>query len=91
MGFVDAIWHLLNLFGPAAGMALMAPTLAKLLWRRALRPVAWHSLAGWTFAACAAVLGFGVIAGGAALLAKVAVFVFLVLFVVSLVVGRRLR
>ena len=42
-------------------------------------------------AACAAVLGFGVIAGGAALLAKVAVFVFLVLFVVSLVVGRRLR
>ncbi|MBP9142867.1 MAG: DUF1328 domain-containing protein [Thermoanaerobaculia bacterium] len=40
-------------------------------------------------AVIAAVLGFAVIAGTAALLAKVAVFVFLVLFVVALVVGRR--
>jgi uncharacterized membrane protein YtjA (UPF0391 family) len=40
-------------------------------------------------AVIAAVLGFGVIAGTAALLAKVAFFVFLVLFVVSLVLGRR--
>ena len=40
-------------------------------------------------AVIAAVLGFVVIAGTAALLAKVAFFVFLVLFLVSLVVGRR--
>jgi uncharacterized membrane protein YtjA (UPF0391 family) len=40
-------------------------------------------------AVIAAVLGFGVIAGSAALLAKVAFFVFLVLFLVSFVAGRR--
>ena len=61
MGLVDAIWHLLNFFGPAAGMALIAPTLAKLLWRRDLRAVAWRSLAGWTFAACAVVLLAGLV------------------------------
>lgn len=37
----------------------------------------------------AAVLGFGVVAGSAALLAKVVGFVFLVLFVVSVVLARR--
>ncbi len=37
----------------------------------------------------AAVLGFGVIAGTAATIAKVLFFVFLVLFVVSLIAGRR--
>ncbi len=35
------------------------------------------------------VLGFAIVAGTAALLAKVGFFVFLVLFVVSFVVGRR--
>lgn len=49
---------------------------------------------GWalTFlvvAMIAAVLGFGVIAGTAALIAKALFFVFLVLFVVSLIAGRR--
>lgn len=38
----------------------------------------------------AGVLGFAIVAGTAALVAKVALFVFLVLFVVSFVVGRRL-
>lgn len=37
----------------------------------------------------AAVLGFGVIAGTAATIAKLLFFVFLILFVVSLVSGRR--
>ena len=55
MGFVDAFWHLTGLFGPALGMALIAPTLAKLLWRRDLRPVAWRDLAAWVFGACAVV------------------------------------
>ena len=36
----------------------------------------------------AAVLGFGVIAGTAAAIAKILFFVFLILFVVSLVMGR---
>lgn len=37
----------------------------------------------------AGVLGFGVIAGTAAWIAKVLFFVFLVLFLVSLITGRR--
>ncbi len=47
MGPIDAFWHLLNLFGPAIGLGLIAPTLAKLLWRRALAGVAWRGLAQW--------------------------------------------
>jgi len=38
----------------------------------------------------AAVLGFGVIAGTAAYIAKVLFFIFLVLFLVSLLSGRRI-
>ena len=37
----------------------------------------------------AAVLGFGVIAGTAAYIAKILFFVFLVLFIISLISGRR--
>ncbi len=38
----------------------------------------------------AGVLGFGVVAGTAAMIAKVLFFIFLILFVVSLFRGRRL-
>ncbi|QEG38148.1 DUF1328 domain-containing protein [Roseimaritima ulvae] len=49
---------------------------------------------GWalTFliiALIAGVLGFGVVAGTAATIAKILFFVFLVLFVIGLVMGRR--
>ena len=37
----------------------------------------------------AGVLGFGVVAGTAALIAKICFFVFLVFFLVSLITGRR--
>jgi uncharacterized membrane protein YtjA (UPF0391 family) len=39
----------------------------------------------------AAVLGFGVVAGTAAWIAKILFVVFLILFVVSLIGGRRVR
>ena len=39
----------------------------------------------------AAVLGFGVVAGTAATIAKILFVVFLILFVVSLISGRRTR
>ena len=64
MGPVDALWHLSNFFGPALGMALIAPALAKLLWRHDLRTVSWRSLAGWTFGASAAVLLAGLVVTG---------------------------
>ena len=56
MGPLDFFWHLANLFGPAVGLALIAPALARLLWREALRGQRWWALAGWVFAADAAVL-----------------------------------
>ena len=45
MGPMDAIWHLLNLFGPAFGLGLLAPLFAKLLWRRELKSRPWAALA----------------------------------------------
>ena len=39
MGPLDALWHLLNLFGAAIGLGLIAPALAKLIWRQPLK--AW--------------------------------------------------
>ena len=45
MGPLDATWHLLNLFGPALGLGLMAPLLAKVLWRRQLKSRPWVALA----------------------------------------------
>jgi hypothetical protein len=50
-----AFWHVLNFFAPALGLALIAPTLAKLLWWRALRKTRWARLAVWVGAACALV------------------------------------
>jgi hypothetical protein len=55
---------LLNFFAPAIGMGLIAPTLAKLLWRRALAGVSWKRLVGWAMVACAAVLVAGLVVFG---------------------------
>ncbi len=64
MGPIDAFWHLLNFFAPAVGVGLLASGLAKLLWRRELKSVAWMRLAGWAAAACAAVLIAGLVVFG---------------------------
>ena len=52
MGPLDAIWHVLNLFGPAIGLALVASSLAKWLWRRELAAVPWPGLVQWVAVAC---------------------------------------
>jgi hypothetical protein len=64
MGPLDVIWHLFNLFVPAIGMGLVAPSLAKLVWRRALKGVPWRPLALWTTAACAIVTVAGLVITG---------------------------
>jgi hypothetical protein len=64
MSPLDALWHLLNLFGPALGLGLLAPSLAKLLWRQALMARPWADLAGWTVAACAVVTVLGLVVYG---------------------------
>ena len=61
MGPLDVFWHLANLLAPALGMALIAPTLAKLLWHDALRSVPWAALAGWVGGANAVVLVGGLL------------------------------
>jgi len=47
MGPLDALWHLLNLLLPAAGLGAIAAGLSKLLWRTALRGAPWRRLAAW--------------------------------------------
>ena len=64
MGFTDLLWHLLNFFAPAVGMGLIAPLLAKLLWRRALAGASWTRLIGGVTAACAIVLVTGLVVFG---------------------------
>jgi hypothetical protein len=52
MGPLDAFWHLLNFFAPAVGVGLITAALARLAWRRELRPVGFVLLALWATAGC---------------------------------------
>jgi hypothetical protein len=47
VGSLDALWHLLNFFAPALGMALGAAVMAKLLWRRELAGTGLARLWAW--------------------------------------------
>lgn len=47
MGPLDALNHLINLLLPAVALGLLSASISKLLWRSALRSVAWKTLAGW--------------------------------------------
>ena len=58
LGFID---HLLNLFAPAFGLALLVPSLARLVWFRALASVGWLHQVKWVLVANAAVLVAGLI------------------------------
>jgi len=64
MGPLDALWHLLNFFGPAIGVGLIAAGLCKLLWWRSLRPIAFRKLALWAMAAGALALIGGLVLFG---------------------------
>ena len=59
MGPPDALWHLINFFGPAVGVGLISAGLCKLVWWRALRTVAYRRLALWAVAAGALALVAG--------------------------------
>ena len=64
MGPLDLLWHVLNLLAPALGLALIAASLCKLLWRRELAGVRWRSLFIWgAFGSLLALLGGLVISG----------------------------
>ena len=64
MGPLDALWHLLNLLLPAAGLGAIAAALSKLLWRAALRGVPWRRLAAWASVAAGVALVAGLVLTG---------------------------
>jgi hypothetical protein len=64
MGALDALWHLINLLLPAAGLGMLAAGLSKVLWQAALRGVPWRRLAGWAGAAAGAALIGGLVITG---------------------------
>lgn len=61
MGPLDALWHLLNFFAPALGVALATTLLAKLVWRRELAGASWRRLLAWSVGAGALVLIGGLV------------------------------
>jgi len=64
VGPLDLLWHLLNFFAPAAGVALTSAIFAKMCWRRELKNVAWRRLAAWSMSSCAIVLVSGLVVFG---------------------------
>ena len=61
MGFFNALNHLLNFFLPALTMALLVPTLARLVWRAELKGKAWRGQVKWSALANAGVLIVGLV------------------------------
>ena len=64
MGFFNALNHLLNFFLPALTMALLVPTLARLMWRAELKGKAWRGQVKWSALANAGVLIVGLVLTG---------------------------
>ncbi|MBP7132918.1 MAG: hypothetical protein KBA70_09165 [Aquabacterium sp.] len=64
MGFFSALNHLLNLFLPAVVLALLVPTLARVVWRAELKGRSWLRQVQWTALANATVLVLGLILVG---------------------------
>ena len=64
MGPLDAVWHLINLFVPALGLAALAALAVKLLWRRELKSVSWRRLTTPAALVCSATTVGGLVAFG---------------------------
>jgi hypothetical protein len=65
MGPLDAIFHLVNFLAPALGMALVLPTLVRVVWFRALKSVSWAQMARRI-----AAVGVGVLVAGVVVLGR---------------------
>lgn len=64
MGWLDALWHLLNFLFPAVALGASTATMAKGLWRGELKGVSWLRLASWgSLASAAAAIGGLVVLG----------------------------
>ena len=65
VGPVDAVWHFLNFFAPALGVAVIGALLAKVLLRQTFAGVGWPRLLAW-----AAGAGIAASIGGLAVFAR---------------------
>lgn len=74
MSPLDAFWHLLNFFAPAAFIGLFTASAAKLIWRHELRNLGWRALLAWAIvpAIAAAVVGLVITGRDGTLLAYAA-------------------
>jgi hypothetical protein len=64
MGPLQALGQVINFFVPALLLGLLAPALAKLLWRRELAAVRWARMAAPASVVCSAVGLAGLVAFG---------------------------
>lgn len=64
MGPIDAVWHLLNFFGPAFGVGCLGALIAKLIWRTDLRSRSVIRLAAWSTGSAALGLITGLVVFG---------------------------
>lgn len=64
MGFFDALNHVLNFLLPAVGMALLVPSLARLVWWKALRSAGWWRQVKWAVLLNALILIVGLLLTG---------------------------
>jgi hypothetical protein len=64
MGLFDVLIHIVNFFMPALGMALILPSLVRLIWFKKLRSVGWRLMASRVALAGAAVLVAGLVVLG---------------------------
>lgn len=64
MGLLDALNHALNFFLPALGLAVLVPSLARLVWWKALRSAGWLRQVKWTAVANVGVLVLGLLLTG---------------------------
>jgi L-asparagine transporter-like permease len=58
---INGLWHVLNFFAPAAGVAFIACALAKLVWRRELKSQTLFRLWMPSFAVAALVSVLGLV------------------------------
>jgi hypothetical protein len=64
MGFLDAIDHFVNFFLPALGMAVLVPSMARIVWFKALKSAGWWRQVKWAALGNVLVLVLGLLLTG---------------------------
>lgn len=64
MNFIDLLWHLSDFLALPLLLGVISAAVAKLLWRVALKHVAWLRLAGYAAGASVVAAAVGLVATG---------------------------